>query len=77
MMPVLLLLLGFKVNTDAGISYGGDERPPPYVPSGASGVASISCRVCQGMINLEGKASHLVVKCNSCNEATVSTANRM
>ena len=70
----MLLLMSLKVNTNAGINYGVDELPPPYVPTGASGVAAINCKVCQSMINLEGKASHLVVKCNSCSEATVSSA---
>jgi len=48
------------------------ELPPPYVPSGATGISSINCKVCRAVINLEGKASQLVVKCCSCNEATVS-----
>jgi len=56
----------------AGNNYSADELPPPYVPTGASGVASISCKVCQTSINLEGKSSQIVVKCSSCNEATVS-----
>jgi len=65
---MLLLVLSLLWITDAANA----ELPPPYVPTGASGAASISCKVCQAVINLEGKASQLVVKCNSCNEATVS-----
>lgn len=69
MMPPLynsLVARGSYGDVDAANA----ELPPPYVPTGASGAASISCKVCQAVINLEGKASQLVVKCNSCNEAT-------
>ncbi|XP_002730616.1 type 2 phosphatidylinositol 4,5-bisphosphate 4-phosphatase-like [Saccoglossus kowalevskii] len=47
-----------------------DEQPPPYTPSPAGGVPMINCRVCQAMINIEGKLHQHVVKCNVCNEAT-------
>lgn len=32
----------------------------------------INCRVCQSLINLDGKLHQHVVKCTVCNEATVS-----
>jgi phosphatidylinositol-4,5-bisphosphate 4-phosphatase len=32
----------------------------------------ITCRVCQSLINVEGKMHQHVVKCGVCNEATVS-----
>ena len=54
-----------------------DELPPAYVPSGASGVASIRCKVCQAMINLEGSVSQIVIKCSSCNEATVRVGSEL
>ncbi|XP_051755563.1 type I phosphatidylinositol 4,5-bisphosphate 4-phosphatase-B isoform X2 [Ctenopharyngodon idella] len=49
------------------------EAPPPYSPLGSpeSGSAPvISCRVCQSLINVEGKIHQHVVKCGVCNEAT-------
>ena len=51
------------------------EDPPPYSPltSPDSGSAPmITCRVCQSLINVEGKMHQHVVKCGVCNEATVS-----
>lgn len=51
------------------------EDPPPYSPltSPDSGNAPmITCRVCQSLINVEGKMHQHVVKCGVCNEATVS-----
>lgn len=47
-----------------------DELPPPYSSVAGTGVPAINCRVCQTMINLNGKTSQHVVKCNVCNEAT-------
>ncbi|KAH0517623.1 Type 2 phosphatidylinositol 4,5-bisphosphate 4-phosphatase [Microtus ochrogaster] len=49
------------------------ELPPPYTAiasPGASGVPVINCRVCQSLINLDGKLHQHVVKCTVCNEAT-------
>uniref|UniRef100_H0VR38 Phosphatidylinositol-4,5-bisphosphate 4-phosphatase n=1 Tax=Cavia porcellus TaxID=10141 RepID=H0VR38_CAVPO len=49
------------------------EDPPPYSPltSPDSGNAPmITCRVCQSLINVEGKMHQHVVKCGVCNEAT-------
>lgn len=49
------------------------EDPPPYSPltSPESGSAPmITCRVCQSLINVEGKMHQHVVKCGVCNEAT-------
>ncbi|GCB73486.1 type 2 phosphatidylinositol 4,5-bisphosphate 4-phosphatase [Scyliorhinus torazame] len=49
------------------------ELPPPYSPVASpdvGGVPVINCRVCQSLINLEGKLHQHVVKCTVCNEAT-------
>ncbi|XP_074879677.1 type 2 phosphatidylinositol 4,5-bisphosphate 4-phosphatase isoform X4 [Buteo buteo] len=49
------------------------ELPPPYTAIAspdASGVPVINCRVCQSLINLDGKLHQHVVKCTVCNEAT-------
>lgn len=51
---------------------GADELPPPYTPSLQGGIPMINCKVCQSMINIEGKTHQHVVKCTVCNEATVS-----
>lgn len=51
------------------------ELPPPYTAIAspdASGVPVINCRVCQSLINLDGKLHQHVVKCTVCNEATVT-----
>ena len=51
------------------------ELPPPYTAIAspdAGGVPVINCRVCQSLINLDGKMHQHVVKCTVCNEATVS-----
>jgi len=34
--------------------------------------SKVTCRVCQEMIDVIGKREQHVVKCNRCNEATVS-----
>uniref|UniRef100_H3AHR8 Phosphatidylinositol-4,5-bisphosphate 4-phosphatase n=1 Tax=Latimeria chalumnae TaxID=7897 RepID=H3AHR8_LATCH len=50
------------------------EDPPPYSPltSPESGsTPMITCRVCQSLINVEGKMHQHVVKCGVCNEATL------
>lgn len=55
------------------------ELPPPYTAIAspdASGVPVINCRVCQSLINLDGKLHQHVVKCTVCNEATVSGGRR-
>lgn len=49
---------------------GPDELPPPYTPPGAS--LSINCKVCQSIVCIDGRQNQNVVKCNFCNEATVS-----
>ncbi|KAJ8041441.1 Type 1 phosphatidylinositol 4,5-bisphosphate 4-phosphatase [Holothuria leucospilota] len=46
------------------------EQPPPYSAMPAGGMPMINCRVCQSMINLEGKLHQHVVKCSVCQEAT-------
>ena len=55
------------------------ELPPPYTAIAspdAGGVPVINCRVCQSLINLDGKMHQHVVKCTVCNEATVSPLAR-
>ncbi|KAG9355502.1 hypothetical protein JZ751_000340 [Albula glossodonta] len=50
------------------------ELPPPYTDIAspdAGGVPVINCRVCQSLINLDGKLHQHVVKCTVCNEATL------
>lgn len=50
------------------------ELPPPYTAIASpdtGGVPVINCRVCQSLINLDGKLHQHVVKCTVCNEATV------
>ena len=49
---------------------GVDELPPPYTPQSQGGIPMINCKVCQSMINIEGKIHQHVVKCTVCNEAT-------
>ena len=48
-----------------------DELPPPYSPTPQGGIPMINCRVCQALINIEGKLHLHVVKCSVCQEATV------
>lgn len=51
------------------------ELPPPYTTTACpdtGGISVINCRVCQSLINLDGKLHQHVVKCTVCNEATVS-----
>lgn len=52
---------------------GPDEVPPPYQQGTAGGVPMVTCRVCQGMIDITSKRDQHVVKCLQCNEATVSS----
>jgi len=53
-----------------GIVHGTvDELPPPYT-SVTGGAPMVTCRVCQGMIDIAGKREQHVVKCPACNEAT-------
>lgn len=53
-------------------SIGPGEVPPPYQSSPHGGVPMVTCRVCQGMIDITNKREQHVVKCNQCHEATVS-----
>ncbi|XP_029701118.1 type 2 phosphatidylinositol 4,5-bisphosphate 4-phosphatase isoform X1 [Takifugu rubripes] len=49
------------------------ELPPPYTAIASpdtGGVPVINCRVCQSLINLDGKLHQHVIKCTVCNEAT-------
>ncbi|KAL3860166.1 hypothetical protein ACJMK2_010324 [Sinanodonta woodiana] len=49
---------------------GPDELPPPYTPTVQGGMPMINCKVCQALINIEGKTNQHVVKCTVCQEAT-------
>lgn len=54
-------------------SIGPDELPPPYTSSNEDrGLPMVTCRVCSAMIDISWKREQHVVKCNQCNEATVS-----
>lgn len=55
---------------DDGTVIGADEVPPPY--ENEDGSPMVTCRVCQTMIDITGKMEQHVVKCQKCNEATVS-----
>lgn len=57
----------------AGNVTGGvvvDEVPPPSYTTVSGGTPMVTCRVCQGLIDISGKREQHVVKCGSCNEAT-------
>jgi len=47
-----------------------DFTIPEMGPENSS--SKVTCRVCQEMIDVVGKRDQHVVKCNRCNEATVS-----
>ena len=47
-----------------------NELPPPYTPSSQGGIPVINCKVCQSVINIEGRTHQHVVKCDVCKEAT-------
>lgn len=49
---------------------GPDELPPPYSQASEGGAHMVTCRVCQAMIDVNGKRDQHVVKCSECNEAT-------
>ncbi|XP_041377154.1 type 2 phosphatidylinositol 4,5-bisphosphate 4-phosphatase-like [Gigantopelta aegis] len=49
---------------------GPDELPPPYTATPQGGLPMINCKICQAMINIEGKTHLHVVKCSVCHEAT-------
>ncbi|KAK3610404.1 hypothetical protein CHS0354_008693 [Potamilus streckersoni] len=49
---------------------GPDELPPPYTPTVQGGIPMINCKVCQALINVEGRSNQHVVKCTVCQEAT-------
>ncbi|CAK9832425.1 Type 1 phosphatidylinositol 4,5-bisphosphate 4-phosphatase [Anthophora retusa] len=49
---------------------GSDEIPPTYETAEHGSMPMVTCRVCQGMINIYGKRDHHVVKCFQCHEAT-------
>lgn len=55
----------------ATLSIAANEPPPPYTPTGHGCIPMINCKVCQAMINLQGRMNQHVVTCGACNEATV------
>jgi len=57
-----------RVSIDTGITAGTQDRALEWVtlPSGSM----VTCRVCQGTIDISDKHEQHVVKCPSCNEAT-------
>ena len=69
---VLWGLLSEAESTDVSVPpIGPDELPPPYTATPQGGIPMINCRVCQAMVNIEGKQHLHVVKCSVCQEATV------
>nr|XP_033780901.1 type 1 phosphatidylinositol 4,5-bisphosphate 4-phosphatase [Geotrypetes seraphini] len=64
---------GFPPFPDGPPSVLPGEDPPLYSPMASPDSGStpmITCRVCQSLINVEGKMHQHVVKCGVCNEAT-------
>ena len=68
----------FRISTITDCSFinlgsvvGTNELPPPYTPTGSGGVPMISCKICSSMISIDGKTHQHVVKCSTCNEASV------
>ncbi|KAK3086198.1 hypothetical protein FSP39_015093 [Pinctada imbricata] len=61
-----------QVDPQSVPSYVQDELPPPYTPSAHR--ATVNCKVCQALINIEGKQNQHVVKCDVCKEATAIKA---
>ncbi|KAM8885004.1 type 2 phosphatidylinositol 4,5-bisphosphate 4-phosphatase isoform 2-T2 [Synchiropus picturatus] len=60
-------------NSDVTVNappYPQDSSPRAIASPDAGGVPVITCRVCQSLINLDGKLHQHVVKCTVCNEAT-------
>lgn len=60
------------MQTTTASSIGPDELPPPYTSNEDRGLPMVTCRVCSAMIDISWKREQHVVKCNQCNEATVS-----
>lgn len=67
----------FAESPDANV-VGGDTSEAPAVrqTTGTTGGLTVTCRVCQASVNIEGKLSQHVVKCPQCNEATVRKFKR-
>lgn len=60
-------------NTSTNAATEISDFSPPDMGLGPENTASkVTCRVCQEMIDVIGKKDQHVVKCNRCNEATVS-----
>ena len=47
-----------------------DESPIQTYPTVIRGSLTVSCRVCQNIVNISGKQDSHVIKCPACNEAT-------
>ena len=47
-----------------------EELPSLNPPSSYEGIPMVSCKVCQSMVNIEGKTHDHIIKCTVCNEAT-------
>lgn len=58
-----------KIASDAAADIS-DFSTPAMGPENTA--SKVTCRVCQEMIDVIGKKDQHVVKCNRCNEATVS-----
>ncbi|XP_050395230.1 type I phosphatidylinositol 4,5-bisphosphate 4-phosphatase-A [Patella vulgata] len=46
------------------------DLPPPYTPTAQGVTSMINCKVCQALINIEGRQHQSVVKCGICKETT-------
>lgn len=68
----LSLTAGIPEGSNVVTAVGPDEMPPPYHTAVQGSVPMVTCRVCQAMIDISGRRDQHVVKCTSCNEATVS-----
>ena len=49
---------------------GPGELPEPFQLPTENGAINVTCRVCQGLIDITNKRDQHVVKCIQCNEAT-------
>lgn len=68
--PPYSINYGNLAGAGAAEPIGTDELPPPYTPTAQGGIPVINCKVCQAVLNLEGKQHLHVIKCSVCNEAT-------
>lgn len=63
--PIINPIISGNAATDISDFSGPDMGPE-------NAASKVTCRVCQEMIDVIGKKDQHVVKCNRCNEATVS-----